>query len=55
MADLNHKHEQLLVVDLVDDAVITDANPIKFICSLELDAASGPGFCSSASIASRRR
>ena len=42
MADFDHPHGQLGVLDRVDDAVITLANPVPFLAG-ELFAANGAG------------
>jgi hypothetical protein len=42
MPDLNDKHEKDCVANLVDDAIIADADAIEVIAALEFDAAGRP-------------
>jgi hypothetical protein len=41
MSDAKDKHDQLFIMDPVDDPVLAHANPIEVVLPLELDRASG--------------
>ena len=40
--DAKDQHDQLVIVNLVDDPVLAHPNPIEIVLSLELDRSSGP-------------
>jgi hypothetical protein len=38
MAHLNDQNNQLLILDLINDAIVTHPNTIQFLLTLQLDA-----------------
>jgi hypothetical protein len=43
VADSDYEHDQDLILDLIDDAVVADADAIEFFFAGELLNAAGPG------------
>jgi len=55
MADPDGQHDEAVVVNLVDDPIVTDPNPIRAVLPLEGDTPGGRGSSASRSIAARIR